>query len=68
MWSYNEKPLLGVMKIKEYPRYTLYKVFRKAGKQYIPIYNTTLSKAELESMLKNGYELLDERIRYYEKT
>ncbi len=44
---------LGAMKIKDYPRFTLYKIFKKIGNKFIPIYNTTLSKNELRK-----YEVL----------
>lgn len=45
---------LAVIKIKDYPRFTLYQVYRHIQDKYIPIYKTTLEPHELKD-----YEVLE---------
>lgn len=39
---------LAALKIKEYPKFTLYQIFRIIGEKYIILYKTTLQKSDMK--------------------
>lgn len=49
----NRNTKLAVSKVKDYPKFTLYQVYRHIHNEYIPIYKTTLEPVDLKD-----YEVL----------
>lgn len=51
---------LEFIKIKDYPRYSLYQVYKHKNGSYIPLYQTCLDKIQLREIKRNGKWIVEE--------
>ena len=57
---------LELIKIKKYPRYTLYQVYKLVGNERIPVYRECYSNWQLVQLAKNRYIVSEEPVEEVE--
>lgn len=51
---------LVITKIKDYPRYRLYQVYRVINKKYIPLYKTCFTDYQICEIAKHNNTIIEE--------
>lgn len=51
---------LELVKIKDYPRHSLYQVFEVKNGKRIPVYKECYTPAQLRELVKSGYTIAEE--------
>lgn len=53
---------LEFKKIKTYPRYTRYQVYKVKGNEYIPLYTECFSNLQLLELANNRFTITEEQV------
>lgn len=53
---------LELVKIKDYPRYGLYQVYKLVNSKRIPLYKQCYTKLQIEEIIKNKNIITDEEV------